>query len=68
MYWASRAPPSAVSTAESTVIPILKRVTWMPTEAAAVSSSPMASMAERAMLRSTRHHTQSPKSQRASPT
>ena len=37
-------PPSAVSAADSTVMPILKRVTWMPTEAAAVSSSPMASM------------------------
>ena len=57
-----------MSAADSTVIPILKRVTWMPTEAAAVSSSPMASIAERAMLRSTRHHTQSPKSQAAMPT
>ena len=51
--------------ADNAVIPILNRVTWMPTEAAAVSSSPMASMAERAMLRSTRAHTQSPKSHAA---
>jgi hypothetical protein len=49
-------------------MPILNRVTRMPTEAAAVSSSPIASMAERAMLRSTRHHTQRPKSQAAMPT
>jgi hypothetical protein len=48
-------------------MPILKRVTRMPTEAAAVSSSPMASMADRVMLRSTRHQTQSPKSQAPSP-
>ena len=40
-------PPTAVRTAESTVMAILKRVTWMPTEAAAVSSSPIASIAER---------------------
>ena len=49
------------------MIPILNRAMWMPTEAAAVSSSPMASMAARVMLRSTRHHTQSPKSQAAMP-
>ena len=52
----------AVRAADSTVIPSLKRVTRMPTEAAAVSSSPIASIAERAMLRSTRRHTQSPAS------
>ena len=44
-------------------MPILKRVTWMPTEAAAVSSSPIASMAARAIDRSSRHHTQSPPAQ-----
>ena len=60
MYCAYAMPPTAVSTAESTVMAILKRVTWMPTEAAAVSSSPIASIAERAIERSTRCHTQSP--------
>ena len=48
------------------MIPILNRVTWMPTEAAAVSSSPIASMAARAIERSRRHHTQSPNAQSAS--
>ena len=48
------------------MIPSLKRVTWMPTEAAAVSSSPIASIASRAIDRSSRHHTQSPAAQRTS--
>ena len=43
-------------------MPSLKRVTWMPTDAAAVSSSPIASIAERAIERSSRAHTQSPAS------
>ena len=67
MYCAYATPPTAVSEADSTVIQILKRVTWMPTDAAAVSSSPIASMAERAMERSTRSQTQRPRSQRTSP-
>ena len=66
MYCAYATPPIAVSEAESTVIAILKRVTWMPTEAAAVSSSPIASIAARAIERSRRYHTQRPHAQRAS--
>src|SRR5438093_12029887 len=66
MYWAYATPPTAVRLAESIVIPILNRVTWMPTDAAAVSSSPIASIAARAIDRSTRYQTQSPPSQRTS--
>src|SRR2546428_383231 len=60
MYCAYAMPPTAVRAAGSTVMAILKRVTWMPTEAGAVSSSPIASMAERAIARPTRCHTHSP--------
>jgi len=66
MYWAYATPPTAVRLAESIVIPILNRVTWMPTDAAAVSSSPIASIAARAIDRSTRYQIQSPASQRTS--
>jgi len=44
----------------------LARVTWMPIEAAASSSSLIACSARRPMLRSTARHTHSPASQNAS--
>ena len=55
--------PAIMSAALISVTRIFSRVTSMPSEAAAVSSSLIASSAERPMLRSSRSHTQSPKPQ-----
>ena len=58
-------PPAQVISAEMIVMRSFARVTWMPIDAAASSSSLIACSARRAMLRSTWRHTHSPKSQSA---
>ncbi len=58
-------PPTQVISAETSVMRSLARVTWMPIDAAASSSSLIACNASRPMLRSTARHTHSPASQTA---
>ena len=62
-YWANRAPPNAVSAALMTVTRIFSRSTLIPIEAAASSSSEIASSASRPMPRSRLRQTASPASQ-----
>ena len=65
-YCANSAPPSAVSAALMTVTRSFSRRTLMPMEAAASSSSEMASSASRPMPRSMLRQTASPASQTTS--
>src|SRR3954471_9706068 len=62
-YWQYKAPASAVISAEISVILSFSAVTLTPAAAAASSSSEIASIAYRLMLRSTQRQTNSPISQ-----
>src|SRR3954471_9093148 len=65
-YWQYNAPASAVISALSTVILSFSAVTLTPAAAAASSSSEIASIAERAMLRSTQVQITRPNAQTTS--
>ena len=65
MYWVKRLPPSAVNAALTIVTRSFSRITSIPTEAAAISSSEMASSATRSRPASIQRHAARPPSQTA---